>query len=278
MFNFAFFDILKKNKGLRGDYGQSFAKSYPLAEKEFENYKYRYDYNEIVISSYIPNFVMHGSSSFAQMLYPPSETKANLRSIDNDLIRFPNDPRIIHKLTVFYTSNPTRQTLDTLRNKLIDIPFYQPVYDEVKSLYLRRNYKKIFQDLAVPFTFEYPEHWILIEHRERDLIEVSDENYTFSIQRVPRNQTGTLGNSNPKDTEVKIVNIFDNEIRKTNCFVNKKYCGTTYETFQIDGFYYQIEYKIKHDHKELKDNDYPIKTMGDIVDSLRINEKYKKRI
>jgi len=278
MFNSAFFGIVKKNKGLRGDYGPSFIKTYPVTEKQFETYKHRKDFNEIVISSYLPIYVMHGSSSFAQMLYPTLETKANLSDIEDNLTKFPDDPRIIHRLTVFYTSNPTRHTLDILRDKLIAIPLYQPVYDEVKSLYLQRNYKKIFQDLSIPFIFEYPEHWRLIEHREVDLIEVSDESYTFSIQRVSRNQTGILDNYNPKDNEIKIVKVFDNEIKKTNCFVNKKYCGTIYETFQIDGFHYQIAYKIKNEYKELTDNNNPIKIMDDIIDSLRINEKYQRRI
>lgn len=276
MFNAAFFDILIKNKGFRGDYGQSLAKSYPLAKREFEAYKQRYDYDEIVISSYLPIYIMHGSSSFAQMLYPINDTEANLKDIEDNLKKFPNDPRIIHKLTVFYTSNASRKTLDILRNKLIDNSLYQPIYNEVKLLYLQRNYKKIFQDLAVPFTFEYPEHWILIEHREKDLVEVSDENYAFSIQRVSHNQTGIF--DNPNDNEVKTLKIFENEIKKTNCFVNKKYCGTVYETFQIDGFYYQIEYKTKHEYQELNNNNNPIKIMNDIVDSLRNNEKYQKRI
>ena len=278
IFNFAFFDLLKKNKGFRGDYGLSLSKTYPLAEKEFENYKQRYDYNEIVISSYIPLYVMHGSSSFARMLYPTNETEANLELIEDSLKNFPNDPRIMHRLTVFYTSNPTRQTLDILRNKLTRYSTYQPIYNEVKSLYLQKHYKKMFQDLAVPFTFEYPQHWRLIEHRERDLIEVSDENYIFSIQRVSRNQTGVLDNYNPNDNEVKIIKIFDNEIKKINCFVNKKYCGTMYETFQIDGFYYKMQYKTKHEYEEINDSNNPIKIMDDIVDSLRVNEKYYKRI
>lgn len=278
MFNSSFFDLLSKNKGFRGDYGQSLAKTYALTEKEFRDYKRRYDYKEIIISSYIPNSVMHGSSSFAQMLYPIFQTEANLNEIENNLKKFPNDPRIIHRLTVFYTSDATRQTLDILRNKLKDIPSYEIIYNEVKTLYMQRHYKKIYQDMAVPFTFEYPEHWRLIEHREIDLIEVSDENYEFSIQRVSGNQTVILDNYNPKDNEIKIINIFDNEIKKTNCFIKKRYCGTIYETFQIDGFYYQIEYQIKNEYKEPTDNDNPIKTMDDIVDSLSINEKYKKRI
>ncbi|OGH20268.1 MAG: hypothetical protein A3D74_04495 [Candidatus Levybacteria bacterium RIFCSPHIGHO2_02_FULL_37_13] len=276
--NFGFFDLLNKNQGFRGDYGQSLSKTYPLAEKEFENYKQRYDYNEILISSYIPNSVMHGSSSFAQMLYPISETKINLEYIEDNLKKFPNDPRITHGLIVFYTLNPTRETLDVLRNKLTDIPAYQPIYNEVKLLYLQRSYKKIYQDLAVPFTFEYPEHWTLIERREIDLIEVSDENYIFSIQRVSGDQAVALDNFNPKNNEVNIIKIFDNEIKKKNCFVNKKYCGTIYEASQIDGFYYLIEYRIKHGYQELKDNNNPLKVMDDIVDSLRNNEKYKKRI
>lgn len=278
MFDSAFFDILKKNKGFRGDYGLSLAKTYSLAKKQFEAYKQRYDYDELVISNYIPINVMHSSSSFAQMLYPPTETEANLSNIENSLKKLPTDPRIVHKLTVFYTSNPTRQTLDILRDKLTNNSAYQPVYNEVKSLYLRKHYKKIFQDLAVPFIFEYPEHWRLIEYRERDLIEASGENYIFSIQRVSIKETEILDNQNSKDKEAKIVKIFDNEIKKINCFVNKKYCGTVYETFEVYGFYYNIEYKTKSEYEEISDNNNPIKIMDDIVDSLRINEKYNKGI
>ncbi len=141
VFNLSFFQIIRKQNGLSGDYGASFNKTLPYVEQQITKYKNQKDYQEILLSSYIDVSAMRGVSPFAVMIYPPKETARNLKAIEEKLKNDSNDPRIFQELMVYYTSQKiTRPYVDYIKKKITISPVYEIIYNEVNHLYNASRY------------------------------------------------------------------------------------------------------------------------------------------
>lgn len=214
-YNYSFFSLVKLKGGLSGDYGGVLGRSYPETIEKYSNYKNSENFQEILFSSYIPSSSFYNSSSFAQMLYPYQNTKDDLKNLELQLQQHPDNPIIIHKLTAYYALNLTRPTIDILVNKIKNIPEYKSIYNEVLNLYLQKNYKRLYTNNILRFTFEYPEHWKVIEDYETDSVYVSGDNYLL------------------------IINKNLNSLTKID--------GASYSTFKAGGENYQIEFVNNND-------------------------------
>lgn len=229
-YNYSFFSLVKLKGGLSGDYGGILGRSYPETIEKYSNYKNSKNFQEILFSSYIPSSSLYNSASFSQMLYPYKDTKNDLRNLELQLQQRP-DPIVNHKLTAYYAMSITRATIDILAQKFKDIPEYKSIYNEILNLYLQKNYKRLYTNNILRFTFEYPEHWKAIENYETDSVYVSGNNYLL------------------------IINKDSNSLTKNE--------GTSYSTFKADNENYQIE--IVNNNVE-NNND----VIDDIIASFRI--------
>lgn len=138
-FNLSFFELIKRERGLKGDYGQIFSqseKNHKQSLKEYINDPY---YKEMLIISYIPLNLLHGNIGIAKMLYDEKTIENNLNLIEKRLREVPQDPRIHAELVYYYTrSKPTKETVFMLAEKAKDIKGYQAVHGEVERFYLEK--------------------------------------------------------------------------------------------------------------------------------------------
>lgn len=140
-FNLAFFGIVREQGGLNGDYGAALNKILPYLQEQFVKYKNFKGYQEIILSSHIPYYLMRGTSPFARMLYPYEETKKNLKILEKDIEFYPDDPRLIQRLVVYYTTKkPSQETFEYLKNKALPNSPYEKIYHEVYNVFLRKKY------------------------------------------------------------------------------------------------------------------------------------------
>lgn len=265
-YNYSFFSLIKSKGGLSGDYGGILGKTYPERIKKFSNYKNYKNFQEIIISSYLFTSIMH-NSSFAQMLYPYHDTKNDLRNLDLNLQQFPDNPIIIHKLTGYYAANPTRSTIDILTKKFKDIPEYKSIYNEILNLYLQKNYKNLYTNNILSFTFEYPQHWKATENYEDDSVNIFGDDYLLKISKNLNSSLQKITNAEYKKSN---QTIFNQEITRADCFINDKYCGTSYSIFKINGESYQINFAAEQNYTESKDIKSAMSIIEDIITSLRI--------
>ena len=140
LFNYAFFELVKKGNGLRGDYGRTYIKTREVHEAMFANYKNDPYYQEMIITSYIPPSLIHGDIGIAKMLYSKESVEKEIPEIEERLRKVPEDPRMHAKLIFYYTRTvPTENTLKLLEQKSKQIPGYFPIYSEVKRFYIDKN-------------------------------------------------------------------------------------------------------------------------------------------
>lgn len=268
IYNFSFFSLIKSKESLSGDYGTILGKTYPETKEQFSSYKNDKNFQEILISSYIPASVMYGPSSFAQMLYPYQDTKSNLKNLDLKLQQFPDNPIIIHELTAYYTANLTRSTIDILTEKVRDMPEYKSIYSyKVLDLYLSTNYKKLYKGNLLGFTFEYPEHWNLIENYKTNSVQISGDNYLLIITKNSNLSSLKIEKAKHK---ISSQTVFNQKITRMDCFIGDKYCGTSYSQFVINNEKYQIEFTKDQDKAKSNDIKNAVSIIDDITASLRI--------
>lgn len=267
-YNYSFFNLIKSKGGLSGDYGGIVGNSYPRTINKYFKYKNDKNFQEIIISSYMPTSMMYSPSSFAQMLYPYQDTKNNLNELDLNLQKFPDNPIIIRKLTAYYAANPTGLTLDILRDKSNDIPEYKSIYSEILNLYLQKNLKKLYTGNMLSFTFEYPQHWELIEDYETDSVRVSGDNYLIIIKK---NSSSSLEKISKSEYKTSNETIFNQKITRKDCFIDNKYCGSSFSQFTISNEKYQIEFSQNQDNPELN----RIKNAKSIIDDVTASFRVK---
>jgi len=266
-YNFSFFSLIKSKGGLNGDYGATLGSTYPKAKDKFSSYKNDKNFREILISSYMPTSVMHSPSSFAQMLYPYEDIKNNLKDLETKLQQFPDNPIINHKLISYYTANPTKSTIDILIKKVKDIPEYQPIYTETLNLYLQTNYKKLYEGGMLDFSFEYPQHWKIIEDYENDSVKIFGEYFTFIINKKPELFLPEIIDS---ESKISYQTLLGKELKVIDYFVNNKYCKTSYSSFKLGQNMYQITCEVTQNNNLTVDLKDTKKIMDDIVSSFRI--------
>lgn len=267
-FDFSFFKFLGDKKGLKGDYGTSLYIVKKENEEALKAYKSDKNYQEMFIANYLPLWIFHGTSPFAKMVYPYDKTKKNLMSLEKRLKEVPSDPRVIQELVTYYTTNPTRPTIDELRFKKLNILGYKKIFDEVYYFYLAHSFKKNYKSSISPFFFEHPQHWKIIENYKENKVIIKDGTFSMTIKKslVFDNFTNPNNMYRSKD-----VNIFGQTVQRVECYEkNGKWCGIKFSPFQIDEYYYRIEYTTEKSILKSKELNGTISAMDDIVDSFRI--------
>lgn len=135
-FNYAFYQTIKNQKNIKGDYGLIFSEKEKETIKNFRNYVNDPFYEEMVIASYVPYSLMHGDIGISRMLFDPKKTERNMEALEQRLKQVPFDRVAQQELIAYYTSSvPSKKTVDALRIKSEKNPGLIPVYEEVKNYY-----------------------------------------------------------------------------------------------------------------------------------------------
>ncbi len=266
-YNLIFFNILKNQKSLKGDYGTAFITTWKNTENKFSLYKGEKDYKEMFLTSFIPDDLVFGFQPVGNMVYSPKQiTKQELANLDSLLEERPYDPRIKQKILSYYTINvPTKQTLKEIKSKL-SIKKYDEIYKEVLELYYAKNYKKNYTSNNFGINIEIPQHWQVKEGNSgKDIFTV--DNYSFSL-----NFAEDINNeyySNFK--QVSKAQVLGQETTKKTCTNQGKWCGTIYSPVKIKGRNIVIIYSIvddKYPDINTKTTQGIIKSMDDVVANL----------
>ncbi|RJQ37740.1 hypothetical protein C4559_03325 [Candidatus Microgenomates bacterium] len=187
LFNFAFFNILAEKKVLKGDYGTSFAISEKTTKEKYKKYSNSPNYNEIIVSSYVPKKEMYGFLPFPKIIFSNSYSKEEIASLEKQLIKMPDNDLIQMELLAYYTKNfPDIRVVKLLRTKNKQNPEFNLIYENVYSLYLEKNLRNAYSnDNGLKFSFEYPRHWKLKSNLSQNIIIENDINY-ISILTNPK--------------------------------------------------------------------------------------------
>lgn len=280
VFNASFFEFIKKfGDRIDGDYGLPLKVRQQSIKDKYIKYKNDPEYQQIVISDYIPLYIMHGTSPFSEMIYPYKETQKILPILEQKLKDKPQDPRVLHRLISYYSKTiPDELTIDRLRAKTRLLPEYAPVYSDIYSFYLQERLKKVHVSPEFGILIEYPQHWDEEAIDDKIIIKASD--YNILIEGDPKNFDELL--SKEKFTTAtyttKKVKILNKTVEKTECITaDKKWCGTVYEPIQVDTRIILISHRYTQKGNEsisLKnyqdpDLQFSLKTMDEIVSSIR---------
>lgn len=279
IFNLSLFKFVREfGEEMGGDYGVPFYLSQQLKKNEYIKHKNSPDYQQIVNSSYIPLYIMNGTSPFSRMVYPYSETQKKLSYLEEKLKIQPQDPRVLHQLVSYYsTVIPNVSTIDLLREKLNYVPGYAPVYKEIYNLYLKERFKKVHISQKFKISIEYPKHWDEEAVDDKIIIKASD--YNILLEGDPKNFDELLSREKSNTYTTIKTEILNIPTEKTECLTpNKEWCGTTYSPVQIYTRTLLISYRYTEDNDggiRLKNRNDPnllfsLKTMDEILSSLRI--------
>jgi len=185
VYNFSFFEFVKKNKGTPGDYGTSYIETKRNTDDRLKEYKERKDYEEIFLASHLPLRYMFGFMPLSKMVYPQRLHEEEIKSLEQRLENQETDPRINQKLIAYYTKNePSIETVKLLRKKTESIREYKKVYDEVLSYYVSKNFLKYYRSERFDVEFFYPEHW-KIQNSENAVI-LDEDNFSLALKRGTR--------------------------------------------------------------------------------------------
>lgn len=138
-FNYSFFETIRNQKNIKGDYGLIFGVKEKETQQIYSPYKGDARYNEMIIASYVPYSLSHGDIGISRMLFDSNETKKNMSMLEKRLKKVPVDRLAHQKLIAYYTKQvPGVKTLEELRLKSEKNPGLIPVYEEVRSYYTEK--------------------------------------------------------------------------------------------------------------------------------------------
>ncbi len=184
-FNYAFFELVKAQKTIKGDYGTIYAVTKKGDQKMFAKYKDSKEYEEVVLTNYVPKYLIHGDLPVAKMVYKYDQIKRDLLLLEKSLHENPQDPRIQNALIAYYTSSPVnKSTISFLRNKYKKFPEYEVIYEETYRKYLTYNKKRLYRS-TFGFFLEYPSDWDLKENVNKQEIKIKHSPYIFSLSVIP---------------------------------------------------------------------------------------------
>ncbi len=136
-YNFAFYQTIKNQKNIKGDYGQIFSETEKSTKAIFQRFSNDPAYRDMIIASYIPFSLTHGDIGVARMLYDPKQTEKNMESLEERLKQVPVDRRVQNELIAYYTrKTPSKKTIETLKRKADENEGLRPVYDEVRAYFV----------------------------------------------------------------------------------------------------------------------------------------------
>lgn len=183
-FNYAFFKLIRTQKTIKGDYGAIYAVTREGDQKMFAKYKDIKEYEEVVLTNYVPKYLIHGDLPVAKMIYNYGQIKNDLLLLEKNLHENPEDPRIQNALIAYYTSSPPDKfTILSLRNKYKRFPEYGVIYEEAYRKYLTDNDKRLYRS-TFGFFLEYPSEWDLKENVKKQEITIKNDPYVFSIKII----------------------------------------------------------------------------------------------
>jgi len=278
VFNASFFKFIREfGNGMDGDYGSPLNLNQQDIKDKFVKYQNNPEYQQIINSSYIPLYIMHGTSPFAKMIYPYRQTQKILPILEQRLKNQPQDPRVLHQLISYYSAiDPKAQTIDYLRKKTKKFPEYTPIYDEIYALYLQNKLKKVHVSQEFKFLFEFPKHWDFEEVDDKIVIKSSD--YYVQIEADPRNFDKLMSWEKYKSATytTKKTTVLNMLTEKTECITSdKKWCGIIYNLINFNKKTFLISYNyIERNSVELKDSKdrdllFTVKVMDEIVSSIK---------
>ncbi len=135
-YNFAFYQTIRNQENISGDYGLIYSEKEKETKKNFKDHKSDPKYSEMVIASYVPYSLMHGDIGISRMLFDAAQTKENMNILENRLREVPIDRTFQHELIAFYTRQvPSKKTVEELRIKSEKNLGLVPVSEEVKNYY-----------------------------------------------------------------------------------------------------------------------------------------------
>lgn len=276
-YNFSFFQFIKVHGyNMDGDYGLPLNFRQQEIKEEYSKYKNNSDYQQLIISSYIPLYIMHGTSPFAQMVYPHNKTEKILPELEEKLKDNPQDPRVLHQLVSYYSKTlPQQSTIDTLREKVRIVPEYKPVYRAIYESYLQEHLKKSLVSQKFQIIFEYPQHWDAGEIDDK--IYIKDSSFQILMEANPENFPGLLSknefiSATYVTTKAKILN---KSLDRTECVTKEKeWCGITYSPILFKNKIFLITYGYAEGtNTNFGYNDpsllFAVKTMDEILASWR---------
>lgn len=278
IFNFSFFKFIREfGDNMDGDYGLPLNLSQQYIKDKFIKYKNDPEYQQILISSYIPLYIMHGTSPLAKMIYPYKETQEKLLSFEERLKYQPQDPRVLHQLIAYYTVvEPKAQTIEYLRKKTKNLPGFAPIYGDIYASYLQQHLKKAYLSSKFKFLVEYPQHWDSLEIDDKMIIKSLD--YYIRIEADPKNFDFLMSREKFKTATYtsKKTTVLNTPTERIECItLDKKWCGIIYSQIQFNKNTFLITYNYaedkKNELKDIKDHDllFEIKAMDEIVSSIR---------
>lgn len=175
-FNVSLLDLLKKQKGLEGNYGPVFSLTSEGIRAQLPHYKDNRDYQRVLITNYIPDTLMFGYLPISRMLFTYEKTGDKLLYLEGKWREHPDDRAIRHEILAFHTQFiPIRGTVNLLLEKATKDIRYEALYRTVYEDYLRRNFKKLYTSYKLNLTFDFPQHWSVEEKKEGELIIRGDE-------------------------------------------------------------------------------------------------------
>lgn len=207
-FNFTFFEFLREQGFLRGDYGDTLKISQTHIKHK--------NYDELFLFQFIPLTYSFGYNPFAKIVY--NTNPSQIPYLEKKL-KESDDPRTEHKLLAFYTKEPPNlDSLDTLRKKSRENPIYNNIYKVTLDDYLAKNYKKEYSSDKFDLRFFYPQHWKISEDKT---IKIEGDNLLFVIDR---------GKSLPKYKSSKTSGlvILGDKAQKIECKIDNHSCGAYY--------------------------------------------------
>jgi len=217
----SFFHFLSYHQSLSGEYGTIYEKHELLIRRKFEKYKNDRNYYEMFLSSFIPYSFAYADIPFSKMNYSPHLSKDALKSIENRLLKVPEDPQAQKQLIAYY-SYPliTQETLYIVRQKMKENPSLQTVYRQLYERYLAGSFQKSIIHPSTNIVFEFPEHW------QED---VTSDTITFIhddlMMVVTSASHPNLNSYSPKD----LVAFINTQAQVYECIDDEIWCGTTIE-------------------------------------------------
>lgn len=206
-FNYAFFKTVRAQGTIKGDYGTIYAVTKKDNQKTLAKYINNRDYEEIVLTNYVPKYLIHGDLPVAKMIYQYDQIKNNLPLLEQKLHENPEDPRIQNMLIAYYTSSPvTKAIVSFLRNKYKNYPEYGDIYRETYAKYLADNNKRVYRS-AFGFFLEYPSDWNLKENINKQEIRIANGSYIFSLSIIPEKNVIVIANDNSRLVRLKNLRL-----------------------------------------------------------------------
>ncbi len=266
-FNVAFFSLLRDKGGVSGDYGPTFTQSKNQIEQKLVKYKDDPNYSMLFIANFIPKRFMHGDFPIPKMIYDSDNIKRNLENLEKQFETTPDNPLLENQLLAFYTHDPlNRQTINNLKQKVKKNSIYATIYNEALEGYQTKKLKKIYSDNFI--SLEHPQHWSAL--KIPDGLLTKDDNFYVVISRNDQAKNTYFSTQQDRTYSSSSARVLNQDITKTTCTRNNKWCGVLYDGVRVGSEKYTIIFQLLNINKAipLEETKFPLSVMEEIVSSI----------